>query len=70
MGNHRSTFPRKDAAVSVQVRLNEKTIHSVTEHMSTDLPAEKLGELVARAVQTAWSEGHDPVDFHLVVHFA
>lgn len=44
-------------------------IAKVSTTMSTDLPAENLGEILADAVNAAYKEGHDPVDYSIVVRF-
>lgn len=38
--------------------------------MSTDLPAQQLGELVAEVVHQAWKAGVDPVNTQVVIDFA
>lgn len=45
------------------------TVLEVKRIMSTDLPAEHLGELVCEAVNEAWRSGLDPVNFDVVVVF-
>lgn len=61
------------AIVTAQVyrdgRPHEVAIASVKTEMSTDLPAENLGELVADAIQKAWKDGHDPMYFSVVISF-
>lgn len=57
------------AKVRVTARMNERDIASLSTRMTTDLPTEKLGEAVSAVVQMCWQEGHDPVNFHLIVHF-
>ena len=37
--------------------------------MTTDLPAEKLGELVAEALNLSWKLGNDPVNTMVVLSF-
>jgi hypothetical protein len=59
----------KQARVTAKVRQNEKTIAARTYTMSTDLPAEKLGELVSDVLQQAWREGNDPTHGHVVIYF-
>ena len=63
----------KKARVTVEVFHKNGFTPLVTKEettMSTDLPAENLGEIVCDAVQKAWKAGHDPVDFKLIVSFS
>lgn len=45
--------------------------HRVESSMTTDLPADNLGEGLADAIQRAWKEGFDPTEkrFSVVVTF-
>lgn len=57
------------ATVTVHIRENEQTVVEVSTKMSTDLPAENLGEILASALNKYWQSGGDPVNCHAVVFF-
>ena len=49
---------------------NARPITEIKTLMTTDLPAENLGELLCQAVEAAWKAGHDPVSFCVIIEFA
>jgi len=59
-----------DAIVTATVRKNEETIVRKVITMSSDLPAQNLGELVAEVLADSYEKGNDPVDIHIVLHFS
>lgn len=54
------TLAKVTVTPSVGKRVLKKFARS--EYMTTDLPAEALGELVARSLNLAWRAGFDPAD--------
>lgn len=48
----------------------ERRTWSSAHKMSSDLPADALGEHLALAIQKAWKAGCDPVDMTIVVSFS
>lgn len=61
------------AKVTARVFLDGKPhappVAVIVTEMSSDLPADNLGELLCDAVHTAWKAGHDPTAFSVVVSF-
>lgn len=48
---------------------NDNPIYVETATMSTDLPAQQLGELITSVVHQAWKVGFDPVNTKVLVEF-
>lgn len=42
----------------------------ISGYISTDLPAERMGEIMADAMQEAWKRGADPVHCKIEVKFS
>lgn len=53
----------KTATVSIMPTVNNQKRPDLyhTAEMSTDLPADALGEAVAETMQKVWASGYDPV---------
>lgn len=64
----------KHAVVTVKVYLDGRPhaapVVSVQTEMSTDLPADNIGEIVTEAIHKAWKMGHDPIHFAAVISFS
>lgn len=62
----------KKARVTVKIFMHgsHSVVASATTTMTNDLPADNLGEVLTEAIQEAWREGHDPVNFDAVVTFS
>lgn len=56
----------------MKVRITGKdgeTIQLAERRISTDLPADALGEILCEAINLAWRSGTDPVDMVIDVRF-
>lgn len=53
----------------VYLRGSHQEITTTTAVMSTDLPQDNIGEVVTQAINEAWKQGYDPVNFDVVVSF-
>lgn len=62
----------KTANVRAKVFLNgsHKTLAETNMRMPTDLPVDSLGELLAEAINLAWKDGNDPINFEVVISFS
>lgn len=64
---------RLQAAITVRIYQKgipyPQPIHVAMTTMTSDLPADNLGEILCEAIQGAWKAGHDPVDCIAVVEF-
>jgi len=64
----------KKARVTVKVYLDGRPhaapIVAVETTMTNDLPADNVGEIVCQAINKAWKDGHDPVNFSVVISFS
>ncbi|QIG74669.1 hypothetical protein EVC12_034 [Rhizobium phage RHph_I42] len=62
--------PEKTGDAIVRVTyLNGDTIFQGTDTISSDMPADALGEIVATAMQTAWQKGDDPISATIILTF-
>lgn len=56
-------------ALVTAVAIGQYNTFVVRDEMTTDLPAENLGELTSRAMLQLWRAGEDPVRCTLVITF-
>ena len=58
----------QNARVTATYMKGDNTVTGYAD-MTTDLPADALGELVATVINTAWSKGEDPAGAVVVLQF-